>query len=71
MSDTQPRLKVAFANLGKSNGSPVLGEDDGFEDEMVMPEAFTQLSVGSPGNSYTGMIFTPTHILPKVLSLRR
>ncbi|CAN8105390.1 unnamed protein product [Discula destructiva] len=53
--DTQPRLKTAFANLVNSGVSPATIEDDEAEgDEMLMPEAFTQLSVGSPGNSSVG-----------------
>lgn len=66
--ESQPRLKLAFANLDRSGPSNIVGEDDAFEDDMVIPEAFTQLSVGSPGNSSTGMAFTyaVSHGLPSV-----
>ncbi|KAJ4387525.1 Transcriptional activator [Gnomoniopsis smithogilvyi] len=52
--ESHPDLKLAFASLGRPNPSPVPGEDDMFGDDMVMPEAFTQVGVGSPGNTSTG-----------------
>lgn len=57
-----PDLKLAFANLDRSNPSPHTGEEDAFGDDMVMPEALTQAGVGSPGNTSTGTICLCRHI---------
>lgn len=56
LPDTQPGLKVAFENLDRSNSSNLVHNDDISEEEMILPEAFTQLGVGSPGNTSTGTI---------------
>lgn len=60
LTDTQPDLKLAFAKLNRSNSSSHVREDDMYEDDMILPEAFTQLGVGSPGNTSTGMLIPPS-----------
>lgn len=60
--DTYPHLRRAVAHPAASvRGPPDGDEEDELEEELLLPEAFTQLSVESPTNTTTGKA-QPEHL---------
>lgn len=52
--EAYPHLQCESMGIRRTRPTAVFVEDEELDEELLLPEAFTQMSVGSPSNATTG-----------------